>query len=324
MNTASAAQDLITRKPPRRPFYPLQTQCPWAFSWSAPDQSLQNRMHFRFYGSNMGRFMKPDNISGNMANPQSWNLYSYVHGNPVNFNDPTGHMVGVAWRYYTWAGGDIAGSMGIHQEANAWGGGLGLGQHPFDSNPQGVIDWGIIDNVKKYPNVWPEIYAAMRAGAMSGVTAGGTPYAVSAAASPACGRTTLPILPGAPVRQTQYAPYEERLWNIVDSSGLIECGFSLSALNCYKEVSGECNRVIFEIGPAWGIYFWGHYHPPQGTPCSGSQLDFGPSECDERFYIQAYQAGVPNGVVLQSQGSQLYLFELTNMGGQYAWIQHAF
>ena len=49
-------------------------------------------MHYRFYGSNMGRFMKPDNINGNMGDPQSWNLYSYVQENPVNFNDPTGHM----------------------------------------------------------------------------------------------------------------------------------------------------------------------------------------------------------------------------------------
>jgi hypothetical protein len=49
-------------------------------------------MHFRFYGSNMGRFMKPDNIMGNLMNPQSWNKYSYVGNNPVNFNDPTGHM----------------------------------------------------------------------------------------------------------------------------------------------------------------------------------------------------------------------------------------
>jgi len=62
-----------------------------AFQWSEPNFSLQNLMHFRFYASSMGRFLKPDNIIGNMANPQSWNLYSYVNGNPVNLNDPTGH-----------------------------------------------------------------------------------------------------------------------------------------------------------------------------------------------------------------------------------------
>jgi RHS repeat-associated protein len=49
-------------------------------------------MHFRFYGSNLGRFMRPDNVMGTAMNPQDWNRYSYVHGNPVNFNDPTGHQ----------------------------------------------------------------------------------------------------------------------------------------------------------------------------------------------------------------------------------------
>jgi RHS repeat-associated protein len=50
-------------------------------------------MHFRFFSSNMGRFQKPDsNFDSPLSNPQGWNLYSYVKGNPVNFNDPTGHI----------------------------------------------------------------------------------------------------------------------------------------------------------------------------------------------------------------------------------------
>ena len=47
-------------------------------------------MHARFYGSSIGRFMRPDPINGNPANPQSWNLYAYVRNNPVNATDPTG------------------------------------------------------------------------------------------------------------------------------------------------------------------------------------------------------------------------------------------
>jgi RHS repeat-associated protein len=42
----------------------------------------------------MGRFLSPDNIPGTPLNPQSFNLYAYVHGNPVNYNDPTGHWAG--------------------------------------------------------------------------------------------------------------------------------------------------------------------------------------------------------------------------------------
>ncbi len=50
-------------------------------------------MHARFYGSSIGRFMRPDPINGSPANPQSWNLYAYVQNNPVNYNDPTGMVV---------------------------------------------------------------------------------------------------------------------------------------------------------------------------------------------------------------------------------------
>jgi len=47
--------------------------------------------HFRYYASSIGRFLKPDNIIPDITNPQNWNAYSYVKGNPINYNDPSGH-----------------------------------------------------------------------------------------------------------------------------------------------------------------------------------------------------------------------------------------
>ena len=47
-------------------------------------------MHARFYGSSIGRFLRPDPINGKPTNPESWNLYAYVGNNPINLTDPTG------------------------------------------------------------------------------------------------------------------------------------------------------------------------------------------------------------------------------------------
>ena len=73
--------------------------------------------------------MKPDNIMGNLANPQSWNLYSYVHGNPVNYNDPTGHSRGGA--SHMWYGNSMTASMwngiGVEDYLSAFSGGGGAG-----------------------------------------------------------------------------------------------------------------------------------------------------------------------------------------------------
>ena len=47
----------------------------------------------RYYNSSIGRFWSPDpsgTKAANPANPTSWNLYTYVNGDPVNFNDPRG------------------------------------------------------------------------------------------------------------------------------------------------------------------------------------------------------------------------------------------
>jgi RHS repeat-associated protein len=50
-------------------------------------------MHARFYNPTVGRFLSPDPLRGNPAQPLSWNLYSYALGNPVNLTDPRGREV---------------------------------------------------------------------------------------------------------------------------------------------------------------------------------------------------------------------------------------
>ncbi len=49
----------------------------------------------RYFGSTMGRFMSPDPplLDQHIADPQSWNLYSYARNNPLSYIDPTGNAV---------------------------------------------------------------------------------------------------------------------------------------------------------------------------------------------------------------------------------------
>lgn len=48
----------------------------------------------RFHDPTLGRFIQADTIVPGSYNPLGLDRYSYVHNNPVNFNDPTGHDVG--------------------------------------------------------------------------------------------------------------------------------------------------------------------------------------------------------------------------------------
>jgi hypothetical protein len=47
----------------------------------------------RFYSPALGRFTQPDTFIPNPANSQSWNRYSYVNNNSVNYIDPSGHVL---------------------------------------------------------------------------------------------------------------------------------------------------------------------------------------------------------------------------------------
>ncbi|MBK9712369.1 MAG: hypothetical protein IPO81_13770 [Kouleothrix sp.] len=49
--------------------------------------------HARYYDPGVARFVSADSVAPAYANPQDLNLYSYVHNNPVRYNDPTGHCI---------------------------------------------------------------------------------------------------------------------------------------------------------------------------------------------------------------------------------------
>ncbi len=46
----------------------------------------------RYYDATIGRFISPDTIVPNPANPQSLNRYSYCYNNPLKYIDPSGHL----------------------------------------------------------------------------------------------------------------------------------------------------------------------------------------------------------------------------------------
>ncbi|MEF2248033.1 RHS repeat domain-containing protein [Paenibacillus sp. IITD108] len=45
----------------------------------------------RWYDPSIGRFMNEDTYEGEINNPLSLNLYTYVHNNPLRYVDPSGH-----------------------------------------------------------------------------------------------------------------------------------------------------------------------------------------------------------------------------------------
>lgn len=85
--------------------------------------------NFRYYNSQLGRFIQPDDQLQTPYDPQSLNNYSYVKNNPIKYTDPTGHYLETALdigflafdlnelrndpgNLWNWAalGGDIAGT----------------------------------------------------------------------------------------------------------------------------------------------------------------------------------------------------------------------
>jgi len=83
----------------------------------------------RFYSPKLGRFLSPDTIVPGAANPQAYNRYSYVLGNPLKYTDPSGHEPG---SYCDRGYCDTDGNVLMPTNPGGGGGGTSGGNDPQD------------------------------------------------------------------------------------------------------------------------------------------------------------------------------------------------
>lgn len=72
----------------------------------------------RYYDPSIGRFITEDSWPGEIANPQSQNLYIYVVNNPLKYIDPTGHFIQESSRQSLPGDDPYPGSSDVHTKSN--------------------------------------------------------------------------------------------------------------------------------------------------------------------------------------------------------------
>jgi RHS repeat-associated protein len=69
----------------------------------------------RWYDSQLGRFIQPDPVIPDPLNPQSYDRYEYVFGNPIKYADPSGHFPWPIIFIAIWAVLNVQGDIGPYQ-----------------------------------------------------------------------------------------------------------------------------------------------------------------------------------------------------------------
>ncbi|CAG7648207.1 hypothetical protein PAESOLCIP111_05552 [Paenibacillus solanacearum] len=69
-----------------------QIKQPFRYSGELWDSSTNLQyLRARWYDPSVGRFINQDTYEGDITNPLTLNLYTYVHNNPLRYSDPNGH-----------------------------------------------------------------------------------------------------------------------------------------------------------------------------------------------------------------------------------------
>jgi len=81
----------------------------------------------RYYGSSLGRFIRPDPMGGHVEDPQTLNRYAYARNNPTSLTDPSGLDFYLSCTPGTDANGNQVGTstcqqmqVGTDKNGNAW------------------------------------------------------------------------------------------------------------------------------------------------------------------------------------------------------------
>ncbi|MNI31982.1 tRNA(Glu)-specific nuclease WapA precursor [compost metagenome] len=73
-----------------------EEKVPNSFKYAGELQDEETGLYYlraRYYDPSVGRFISKDTYEGDVSNPLSQNLYTYVENNPLIFVDPSGHDV---------------------------------------------------------------------------------------------------------------------------------------------------------------------------------------------------------------------------------------
>ena len=111
--------------------------CPQNYKFTGKERDAESGLDdlgARYYSSQYGRFMSGDLVFADqhVADPQSWNLYTYVRNRPLGYIDPTGYAARMPHGPPLVLNGDPGNSDGVEVEATGDYGGTSSAD-PFSS-----------------------------------------------------------------------------------------------------------------------------------------------------------------------------------------------
>ena len=87
---------------------------PTSFTFTGQREAPETGLMYyvaRFYDPEIGHFIQADTIIPSSGNPIGWNRYAYANYNPINYNDPSGHLALLAIAAIVVGVGLIAGAI---------------------------------------------------------------------------------------------------------------------------------------------------------------------------------------------------------------------